>query len=68
MVKIEPVREIERGRGDKERERERSEENGGKKEKERDATTREKAFELFSLLSFRLPAPHDYGDTHGKPF
>jgi len=51
---------------ERERERERSEKIEGKRKKE-GCDHEEKAFGLFSLLAFRLSAPHVHGDIHGKP-
>jgi len=76
MFKIESKREKKRQRkrgegrrrwkGERERERERSEKIEGKRKKE-GCDHEEKAFGLFSLLAFRLSAPHVHGDIHGKP-
>jgi len=76
MFKIESKRKKKRKRGEgrrrwkgereRERERERSEKREGKRKKE-GCDHEEKAFGLFSLLTFRLSAPHVHGDIHGKP-
>lgn len=50
----------------REKERERSEKIEGKRKRE-GCDHEGKTFGLFSLLAFRLSAPHVHGDTHGKP-